>query len=175
MNILFSLKRWYGNLTDMGNSRVLFVMFKDEEQGLQYQQFVATLVYEDGGRCYVGSFISPNLLFELCPMLEEWQKVKGSDVPEGWLCRDMGERTTLLVNKRVEALFLELTSSFDSPKDFARNWDEVAKAITKRLNAHLNLRQRIVLRWKRFVRSYKRDLKIFSELSLYETILDDWS
>ena len=151
---------------------LVFVVYEEEEQDLE---FAATLVYEDGGRCYVGSFISADLLSELCPMHEEWQKEKGRDVPEGWLCRDMGERTTLLVNKRVEALFLELTSSFDSPKDFARNWDEVAKAITKRLNAHLNLRQRIVLRWKRFVRSYKRDLKIFSELSLYETILDDWS
>lgn len=151
---------------------LVFVVYEEEEQDLE---FAATLVYEDGGRCYVGSFISADLLSELCPMLEEWQKEKGRDVPEGWLCRDMGERTTLLVNKRVEALFLELTSSFDSPKDFARNWDEVAKTSTKRLNAHLNLRQRIVLRWKRIVRSYKRDLKIFSELSLYETILDDWS
>lgn len=151
---------------------LVFVVYEEEEQDLE---FAATLVYEDGWRCYVGSFISADLLYELCPMLEEWQKEKGRDVPEGWLCRDMGERTTLLVNKRVEALFLELTSSFDSPKDFARNWDEVAKAITKRLNAHLNLRQRIVLRWKRIVRSYKRNLKIFSELSLYETILDDWS
>lgn len=151
---------------------LVLVVYEEEEQDLE---FAATLVYEDGGRCYVGSFISADLLSELCPMLEEWQKEKGCDVPEGWLCRDMGERTTLLVNKRVEALFLELTSSFDSPKDFARNWDEVAKTITKRLNAHLNLRQRIVLRWKRIVRSYKRNLKIFSELSLYETILDDWS
>ena len=151
---------------------LVFVVCEEEELDLE---FAATLVYEDGGRCYVGSFISADLLSKLCPMLEEWQKEKGRDVPEGWLCRDMGERTTLLVNKRVEALFLELTSSFDSPKDFARNWDEVAKTITKRLNAHLNLRQRIVLRWKRIVRSYKRNLKIFSELSLYETILDDWS
>lgn len=174
MNILFSLKRWYGNLTDMGNSRVLFVMFKEEEQGLHYQQFVATLVYEDGGRCNVGSFISPNLLFELCPMLEEWQKVKGSDVPEGWLCQDMGERTTLLVNKRVEALFLELTSSFKSPQDFAQNWSEVAKIITKGLNAHLSLFQRIALRLKRFVRGFKRRHKIIAELSFYDTIIDDW-
>lgn len=172
MNILFSLKRWYGNLTDMGNSRVLFVMFKEEEQGLQYQQFVATLVYEDGGRCYVGSFISTNLLFELCPMLEEWQKVKGSDVPEGWLCRDMGERTTLLVNKRVEALFLELTSSFKSPQDFAQNWGEVAKIITKRVECSSKPLPKN--RPTFFVRGFKRRHKIIAELSFYDTIIDDW-
>lgn len=150
---------------------LVFVVYKEEEQE---QQFVATLVHEDGSRCYVGSFISPNLLLELCPMLGEWQKVKGSDVPEGWLCRDMGERTTLLVNKMVEALFLELTSSFESPNDFARNWNEVAKAITKRLNAHLNLCQRLVLRCKRFVNNFKRSYKIVSELSIYDTLKDDW-
>ena len=150
---------------------LVFVVYEEEEQDLE---FAATLVYEDGERCYVGSFISADLLSELCPMLEEWQKEKGRDVPEGWLCRDMGERTTLLVNKRVEALFLELTSSFDSPKDFARNWDEVAKAITKRLNAHLNICQRLVQRCKRFVNNFKRSYKIVSELSIYDTLKDDW-
>lgn len=171
MNSLFLLKRWYGNLANMGNPQVFFVVYKEEEE----RKFVATLVYEDGERCYVGSLLSTSLLSELCPMLEEWRKMTGHDVPEGWLCWDMGAQTKLFVNKRVEAQFLELTSSFEFPMDFARNWNKVAKIITKRLNAHLNLRQRIVLRWKRFVRSYKRDLKIFSELSLYETILDDWS
>ena len=92
---------------------LILVVYKEEEQELQEQQFAVTLVYEDGARCYAGSSLSADLLFELCPMLKEWQEVRGHDVPEGWLCRDMGERTTLLVNKRVEALFLELTSSFE--------------------------------------------------------------
>lgn len=153
---------------------LIFVVYKEEEQELQEQQFAVTLVYEDGARCYVGSSLSADLLFELCPMLEEWQEVRGHDVLEGWLCRDMGEHTTLLVNKRVEALFLELTSSFESPNDFARNWNEVAKAITKRLNAHLNICQRLVLRCKRFVNNFKRSYKIVSELSIYDTLKDDW-
>lgn len=152
---------------------LIFVVYEEDEE--QEQLFVATLVYEDGARCSVGSSLSPDLLFELCPMLEEWQKAKGRSIPEGWLCRDMGERTKLFVNKRVEALFLELTSSFESPDDFARNWSEVAKVITKRLNAHLNLCQRLILRCKGAIRNIKRNYKIVSDLSSYDTLMDDWS
>ncbi|MBO7266240.1 MAG: hypothetical protein J6V12_00550 [Bacteroidaceae bacterium] len=150
---------------------LIFVVYKEDEQE---QQFAATLVYEDGARCYVGSSLSADLLLKLCPMLEEWQKVKGSDVPEGWLYQDMGAQTKLFVNKRIEESFLELTSSFDSPMDFARNWDEVAKNITKRMNAHLNLRQRLVQRCKRLVRDFKRRYKIISDLWMYDIHKDDW-
>lgn len=151
---------------------LILVVYEEDEE--QEQLFVATLVYEDGARCCVGSSLSPGLLFELCPMLEEWQKVKGRSIPEGWLCRDMGERTKLFVNKRVEALFLELTSSFESPNDLAQNWNKVAKIITKRLNAHLSLCQRLVLRFKGAVRNFKREYKIVFDLSFYETLMDDW-
>lgn len=153
---------------------LIFVVYKEEQES-QEQQFVATLAYEDGARCYVGSSLSPDLLFELCPMLEEWQKAKGRSIPEGWLCRDMGERTKLFVNKRVEVQFLELTSSFESPVDFAQNWDEVATVITKSLNAHLNLCQRLLLRCKGAIRNFKRRHKIIADLASYDTLMDDWT
>ena len=58
---------------------LVFVVYEEEEQDLE---FAATLVYEDGARCYAGSSLSADLLFELCPMLEEWQEVRGTMSPK---------------------------------------------------------------------------------------------